>query len=119
MSQDSSWPLARKPKRIELLDWSTSASLRLCPLAGLGSRRRDRLACRPRWDDRQEHEILAPAAEVQRDFPAVDLEWAVARFVVQEWPAAGERVLHVGKPSARAAGASQPWAIGVCGSSAP
>src|SRR6516225_9088878 len=103
MSQDSSWPLAGKPKRIELLDWSTSASLRLCPLDGLGSRRRDSLAGRPRRDDRQEHEILAPTAEVQRDFPTVDLEWAVARIVVQEGPAAGELVLHVGKPPARAA----------------
>src|SRR5262249_57938326 len=55
-------------------------------------------------DERGGRELPPPTAGVRGFFPAVDLEWAVARIVVQEGPAAGELVLHVGKPSARAAG---------------
>src|SRR5262249_57799466 len=49
-------------------------------------------------------DIAAPRGGVRRYVPAVDLEWAITRIVVQEGPAAGELVLHVGKPPARAAG---------------
>src|SRR5215471_2503966 len=54
-------------------------------------------------DDRQQQEVLTAAAEVERGLAAVDRHRAVARIVVQERAVAGDLVLHVGEPAARAA----------------
>src|SRR5260370_10633186 len=55
-------------------------------------------------NDRQQQEVLPPAAEMDRGLAAVDRHRPVARIVVQERAAAGELVLHVGEPAAGAAG---------------
>src|SRR5262245_44188430 len=53
-----------------------------------------------RRDDWQHHIVVAAGAEVNRGPAAENGGWPIPRIVMQERPAAGELVLHVGQPAA-------------------